>query len=154
MSGHAEIAEVWPRDGRLRLVGALNGHAPRRRALDRLRALTTAAGDWSLQFVLRDDRGRPWRLRYPAPLDGTRFDVSLPVADLAPEDLRVPAYWDVWLSAPDARLRAGRLLDGITGKKEIMVYPGQSVPRADAAVLVRPYYTVKDNLSVEVRPAR
>ncbi|WP_052849970.1 hypothetical protein [Streptomyces avicenniae] len=157
MSGHAEIDEVWPRDGRLRLVGRLHGPPPghaARGALGRLRTRTAEAREWSVQFVLREDRGRPWRLRYPARLDGARFDVTLPVADLAPEALRLPARWDVWLADGSARLRAGRFLDGVTGKKEIMVFPGQSVSRTDTAVLVRPYYTVKDNLSVEVRPKR
>jgi hypothetical protein len=44
-------------------------------------------------------------------------------------------------------LRAGRRLDDIHGKKRIMVFPEQRV----AGIGVRPYYTVKDNLSLECR---
>ncbi|WP_168220630.1 hypothetical protein [Streptomyces sp. RFCAC02] len=152
MRGHAEIAQVWPRDGRLRLVGDLHGHRRAGGLVGRLRA--PAPAGWSLLLILRNDRGRPWRLRCPADLRDTRFDVSLPVTDLAPDGLHVPAYWDVWLSCGEGRLRAGRRLDGVPDKKHVMVFPGQPVPRGRSSVLVRPYYTVNDNLSVEVLPAR
>ncbi|WP_059008753.1 hypothetical protein [Streptomyces specialis] len=141
---HAELDRVWPRDGRVRLVGRLHGRAP-------------AAGEaWELLLTLRDGDGR--RLRYPAPLDGPAFDVSLPVGDLAPRDVALPAYWDAHLAPGPAatapRLRVGRLLDDIRGKKHVMVYPGQTVAADGRTARVRPYYTVRDNLAVEVREVR
>ncbi|ONK15453.1 hypothetical protein [Streptomyces sp. MP131-18] len=146
MRAHAELAQVWPRDGRLRLVGALHGHDP----------VGSAAAPWTLLLVLRDVPEHV--LRYPAPLDGPAFDVSLPAADLAPEGVALPACWDLYFSQEPAsgareRLRVGRVLDDIEGKKKIMVFPGQSVASGDGTALVKPYYTIKDNLSVEVTPA-
>ncbi len=146
MKVHAELAQVWPRDGRLRLVGKLHGHDP----------VASAAAPWTLLLVLRD--GPEHVLRYPAPLDGPAFDVSLPVADLVPEGLVLPACWDLYVSQEPAsaareRLRVGRRLDDVGGKKKIMVFPGQSVAFGNGTATVKPYYTVKDNLSVEVTPA-
>ncbi|MFW6689788.1 sulfotransferase family protein [Streptomyces sp. MAR4 CNX-425] len=141
---HAEIAEVWPRDGAVRLTGSLHGVAD-------------AAGDgpWSLLLVRRDQEDQ--QLRYPAELADGAFDVTVPVADLAPDGLTPPAQWDIHLAAgtggAEVRLRAGRHLDGITGKKNIMVFPGQPARVDGADVEVKPYYTVKDNLSVEILPA-
>ncbi|ARQ72618.1 hypothetical protein [Streptomyces marincola] len=153
MRPHAELARVWPRDGRLRLIGSLHGHDP----------VAGAAAPWALLLVAR--RAPERVLAYPAPLAGAAFDVSLPVADLAPGGIELPAVWDLFLSqevtgrhtgrdgAPQGRLRVGRLLDDIEDKKKIMVFPGQPVATGAGPVLVKPYYTVKDNLSVEVAPA-
>jgi hypothetical protein len=128
---HAEIAEVWPRDGHVRLVGRLHGHP--------------AAGAWELLVVRR---ARPeQKLRYPARLDGDRFDGELPIRDLVADDPAEVEEWDIHLTDGTVELRAGRQLDDIRGKKKIMVYPEQHV----AGLSVRPYYTVKDNLSLECR---
>ncbi|MEO3754082.1 hypothetical protein [Streptomyces sp. B6B3] len=146
MTGHAEIAQVWPRDGRLRLVGHLHG----------AEAEPAGQADWSLLLVLRDDHAL--RLSYPAELEGPGFDVSLPVEDLVPEQASVPAQWDLYMTrASDAkapRLRVGRLLDDIEGKKKIMVFPAQPVTTQKQTVMVRPYYTLHDNLSVECLPQK
>lgn len=139
MSGHAELGEVWPRDGRIRLVGHL--HDPPHPA-------GGPADGWALLLALREDGRR--LLHYPAPLDGERFDVSFPVADLVSGGLRPPATWDAYLAPPggDVRLRVGRLLDDIRDKKRIMVFPAQPTAGATGPTLVRPYYTIKENLSV------
>ncbi|WP_208883961.1 hypothetical protein [Streptomyces armeniacus] len=141
MKPHAEIQQVWPRDGRIRFVGELHGHTP------------AGTGVWQLLLVLRNQGGE--QLRYDAPLDGVRFDASLPVDDLALDGLPA-ATWDLHLSSGpgpgELRLRAGRHLDDIKGKKKIMVYPAQSVTSDEDATVVRPFYTVNDNLSVECVP--
>lgn len=146
MNAHAEIQQVWPRDGRIRFVGELHGHTPD----------ASAAGSWQLLLVLRGTpRGTEQRLRYDAPLDGVRFDVSLPVDDIALDGLPA-ATWDLHLCSGDGpgelRLRAGRHLDGIRDKKTIMVYPAQSVTTDEDGTVVRPFYTVNSNLSVECVP--
>ncbi len=144
--GHAEIAQVWPRDGRLRLVGHLHGEE----------AKSADRADWSLLLVLRGEH--ELRLRYPAELEGPGFDVSLPVEDLVPEGVSVPAQWDLYMTteadSKAPRLRVGRLLDDIEGKKKIMVFPAQPVTSAKQTVTVRPYYTLHDNLSVECLPQK
>lgn len=145
---HAEIAQVWPRDGRLRLIGRLHKASP-------------GKAGWRLLLELRGEEER--HLGYPATLDGPRFDASLPVADLVADGLPVPAQWDLYLTGdreggaaadrPTARkLRLARLLDDIKGKKKIMVFPAQPVAASPRTVLVKPYYTTHDNLSVECLP--
>jgi Sulfotransferase family len=139
-SAHAEISEVWPQDGRIRLVGDIHGHPA-----------DGAGAPWRLLLVLRGDKKR--QRSYASPLEGAHFDVSFPVADLAPAGLAVPARWDIYLATgtgkEEIRLRAGRLLDGVRNKKKIMVFPSQPAASGDDAVLLKPYYTIKDNLSIE-----
>ncbi|MGI3222918.1 hypothetical protein ACRJ4B_01900 [Streptomyces sp. GTA36] len=142
MKPHAEIAEVWPRDGRVRLVGHIHGHP--------------AEGQWRLLLTRRSHAEQ--RLDYPAQVKGDRFEGELPVADLAAatdtaetdigvEDGAGVEEWDIHLTDGEVKLRAGRRLDDIHGKKKIMVFPEQRV----RGIGVRPYYTVKDNLSLECR---
>ncbi|MFJ8937528.1 hypothetical protein ACIRL0_17750 [Streptomyces sp. NPDC102365] len=128
---HAEMAEVWPRDGRIRLVGRIHGRP--------------AEGDWRLLLTRRGHPGRP--LDYPARVKGDRFEGELPVADLVTPDPAEIEEWDIHLTDGESRLRAGRHLDDIHGKKKIMVFPEQRVH----GLRVRPYYTVKDNLSLKCR---
>ncbi|GAB2978300.1 hypothetical protein GCM10023080_049310 [Streptomyces pseudoechinosporeus] len=135
MRPHAEVEEVWPRDGRIRLVGRIHG-----------RAIQSADG-WRLLLVLR---GTDRRLRYDARVKGDRFESELPIADLAGRDVNGTAgveEWDIHLTDGEAELRVGRHLDDIRDKKKIMVFPEQRV----SGLSVRPYYTVKDNLSLECR---
>jgi hypothetical protein len=142
---HAEIAQVWPREGRLRFVGHVHGKRP----------APGEAADWRLLLVLRGDEEKR-RLQYAAPLDGEAFDVSLPVDDLVADGLPVPGQWDLYLTGggtgPATKLRLARLLDDIKGKKKIMLFPAQPVATGAGKALVKPYYTVHDNLSVECMP--
>jgi hypothetical protein len=128
---HAEITEVWPRDGRVRLVGHIHGHP--------------AEGEWRLLLTRRSHAEQ--RLDYPAQVKGDRFEGEFPVADLAAGDTAEAEEWDIHLTDGEAELRAGRRLDDVHGKKKIMVFPEQRVH----GIGVRPYYTVKDNLSLECR---
>jgi len=141
---HAEITEVWPRDGRVRLVGHIHGHP--------------AEGEWRLLLTRRSHAEQ--RLDYPAQVKGDRFEGELPVAELAAATDTAEAElgveigvgvgieeWDIHLTDGEVELRAGRRLDDIHGKKKIMVFPEQRV----RGIGVRPYYTVKDNLSLECR---
>ncbi|GHH81506.1 hypothetical protein [Streptomyces capitiformicae] len=134
MKAHAEIAEVWPRDGRIRLVGRIHGLPAR-----------DTAGSWELVLTRRAHPDR--RLRYAADLKDDRFESELPVADLAAPDYAPVEEWDIHLSDGTVELRAGKHLDDIRGKKKIFVYPEQHVGNLG----VRPYYTIKDNLSLECR---
>ncbi|MFG2028937.1 hypothetical protein [Streptomyces sp. NPDC048825] len=135
MRPHAEVEEVWPRDGRVRLVGRIHGRA------------AGGTDGWRMVLVLR---GTDRRLRYPARVKGDRFESELPVSDLADRDAEADGEveeWDIHLTDGEAELRVGRQLDDIRGKKKIMVFPEQRL----SGWSVRPYYTVKDNLSLECR---
>ncbi|MDX2599590.1 hypothetical protein PV379_33960 [Streptomyces caniscabiei] len=131
MRPHAEIAEVWPRDGHIRLLGRIHG--------------VPAGGTWRLVLTRRAHTGRT--LRYDTAVEGDRFETGLPVGDLAAADYASVEEWDVHLSDGEVELRAGRHLDDVRGKKRIFVYPEQRV----GDLGVRPYYTIKDNLSLECR---
>ncbi|WNE99750.1 sulfotransferase [Streptomyces luomodiensis] len=145
--GHAEVAQVWAREGSIRVAGDIHGAPP-----------GAPPHAWQLALVLR---GHPERRRtYAAPLDGVRFDVTVPLSELAPGEVELPAVWDAYLSGQDddggaVRLRLGRRLDGVADKKKVMVFPAQPLPAGAGTgtdVAARPYYTVKDNLSIECVP--
>lgn len=141
MSSHAEVERVWPRDGHIRITGRLHDHT------------AAGTGTWKLLLVLRGHRAH--RLRYDAATDGDAFDVSVPVDDLALDGL-ARATWDLHLTRTAGKdeelLRIGRHLDDIRGKKKIYVFPAQSVTSDEDGTVVRPFYTVHDNLSVECVP--
>lgn len=137
----AEVTEVWPRDGLIRIVGRLHGAAP---------ADQDPAPHWELAVTLTGSPDR--RLDYPAALNGESFQVSVPVADLAPSGIALPAKWDLHLTSDHdtrrVRLQATRNLHDIEQKKNIVVFPAQSVTSEEDMIQVKPYYTVRDNLSI------
>lgn len=139
MSSHAEVARVWPRDGHVRITGHLHGTD------------ASPAARWEFLLVLREHGDR---LRYGTTVDGDAFDVRVPVDDLALDGLH-RATWDLFLAhgpGEEEVLRIGRHLDDIRGKKKIFVFPQQAVTSDEDGTLVRPFYTINDNLSVECVP--
>ncbi|WAX81609.1 transferase [Streptomyces sp. KMM 9044] len=94
---------------------------------------------------LRSDKGTT--RSFPARTEGSAFSFTAPFGELtggAPGD----QIWDAFLRpATDAPLvRIGRLLDDMADRKAVYVYPALSVGEAAA----RPYYTVDNDLAVEV----
>ncbi|MET7730197.1 hypothetical protein ABZT02_02360 [Streptomyces sp. NPDC005402] len=77
--------------------------------------------------------------------DGRRF--SFTVEDETLE----PGVWDMFVRpAPGApMIRLARLLDDVADRKHVFVYPGATAGN----VVVRPYYTVDNDLSLEVTRA-
>ncbi|WP_328631934.1 hypothetical protein [Streptomyces sp. NBC_00356] len=138
MKPRAEVEEVWPRDGRIGIVGRMVGMSA-----------GAASGAWRLTVTRRSSAGQV--LRYDAELDGERFNCAWDVAALAAYDdgFSGADQWDLHLTDGRRTLRVGRRLDDIRGKKAIYVYPRQAVP--GAGFDVRPYFTVEDNLSLECR---
>lgn len=144
MRAHAEVAQVWTRDGRIRVVGRVHDRS------------ATYEGPWRLLLALRGETRRHHYV--DANIEGAVFDATVPVDALVPGSLSEPVKWDLHLVADTGpkgtRLRVGKHLDDIRGKKKIMVFPAQQVALGNDAVEVRPLYTVKDNLSIECRPIR
>lgn len=143
MSAHAEVERVWPRDGVIRVEGVWHGVKVRRRDA------------WRADLALRTDRGR--ELSYPADTGTAGFAFTVPIEELVtPWLIAAPPdsgqAWDVHLTRiqDGLRLRVGRRLDGIADKREIFVYPLQR-PAADAGLVVRPFYTPKNWLSIRCR---
>ncbi|GGO95279.1 transferase [Wenjunlia tyrosinilytica] len=99
---------------------------------------------------LRGSKGRE-RVETPVTAEGGggggggAFSFTLDLRELA----RAPAVWDlcVRLSHGGSVVRIGRLLDDVPDKKKIFVYPGVRVDALEA----RPYFTLDNDLSVDVR---
>ncbi|POX43209.1 hypothetical protein C3486_01260 [Streptomyces sp. Ru73] len=126
---HAEVAEVWPRDGRIRVIG---------------HAVGAPSGTGTLVVRLRG--AEDTELRLPAEGRDTRFEAAVPLAELAAATPDGERVWDLYL-APDGHdgtLRLGRHLDDVRGKKKIFTYPAQRAAGRE----FEPYYTVQDNLSI------
>ncbi|MFJ4031132.1 transferase [Streptomyces griseoluteus] len=95
---------------------------------------------------LRGRRSREERTLSPSvDADGRGFRFTVDHADLTGVAVR---YWDVHvLPTPDAApVRVGRVLDDVADRKHSFVYAAAP----DGGQLVRPYYTVDNDLSFEV----
>ncbi|MFF1920279.1 hypothetical protein ACFVW8_06840 [Streptomyces sp. NPDC058221] len=86
---------------------------------------------------------------------GRDFSFTVDYKELVPEGGgpgagEAPVIWDVHVrpatGAP--RIRVARLLDDIADRKAVFVYPAAVIGRVSA----RPYYTLDNDLSVEVAP--
>ncbi|MEV0666963.1 hypothetical protein ACIBI3_27285 [Actinomadura luteofluorescens] len=126
---HAEVEEVHPLDGEIKITGWLAYSGPRPGAAARLVA------------VARDGGRETWAAR----LDGTAFDACL---DVQAFTRREPALWDLWLDAGDVHARLAAFLDDAPGKRGTLSYPRQVVASGARRMSVRPYYTLKDGLAV------
>ncbi|WP_282700540.1 transferase [Streptomyces sp. CC219B] len=98
-------------------------------------------------------RGADGAVRHQEPqADGSGRSFSFTV-DFAELTATGSTVWDLSVrthpAGQAAPIRIGRLLDDIADRKEIFVYPSATV----GGVTVRPYYTVDNDLSVEVTAA-
>ncbi|WP_433543672.1 hypothetical protein ACQPZG_00120 (plasmid) [Streptomyces sp. CA-294286] len=161
---HAEVRQVWPRDGRIRVLGTVvTGGVPDAAPADRqwlLRLTSRERSDTVTPPVTRRLTNRfkhivtgtsvptPRRLLFPVTSDGADFEAVVRVRDLAVWDALPQELWDLELVATRGGkkviLRVGGHLDDMPGKKQIVKFPEQSL----AGVAVLPYYTDSDDLSV------
>ncbi|MDT0341564.1 hypothetical protein [Streptomyces litchfieldiae] len=80
--------------------------------------------------------------------DGS-FSFTVRYEDLPSEPVEgEPVFWDVFVrpAAKASRVRVARLLDDVADKKHVFVYPATGI----GPLSFRPYYTVDNDLSVEV----
>ncbi|MFF7339809.1 hypothetical protein ACFZAT_21050 [Streptomyces sp. NPDC008163] len=81
------------------------------------------------------------------------FSFTVDYADLLADVVGgAPVVWDVFVHpcAGAPRVRVGRLLDDVADRKTVFVYPATPL----GGVSVRPYYTLDNDLSVEITPQR
>lgn len=154
---HAEIHEVWPRDGRITIRGEIvSGRADaswtlrlmsrERKRSSKLRALGR------VRALLGSSPRSPGEFTVPVTLEGTSFEAVLPLEPLAQAQPLPRELWDLHLVAPGERaLRLGRHLDDMPGKKHIVTFPQQTVD-APSRISIRPYYTDGDHLSIRCLP--
>ncbi|WP_204052557.1 hypothetical protein [Microbispora siamensis] len=145
-SRHAEVEQVWPRDGRVLVMGRIVGAAP-------------APPPGTTAILTLTNRDRPGLvLSCPATVDGDRFEAAFPVelvvSAVASRRIDGRQVWDLHLTLPGdpEPLRLGRHLDDISDKKKVMTFPAQTGEAPTGAVSVKPYYTVMQNLSLISRP--
>ncbi|GAA0401765.1 hypothetical protein GCM10009530_62040 [Microbispora corallina] len=142
--GHAEVEQVWPRGGRVRLTGFIAG--------------AEAGSAPETATLTLTDRDHPTVvLTCPATLRGGRFETSFGIDLLASasplegDDGR--QVWDLHLKVPGRSepLRLGRHLDDIPNKKKVITFPAQTDDTPMGPISVKPYYTVQSNLSLICR---
>ncbi|MFI9464595.1 hypothetical protein [Streptomyces xiamenensis] len=131
--GHVEAGGLRLADGALTVRARLVGVAPEPGA----RVLLRRRGKGGPQHVVEPRTDAD---------GGIVFTVEL--AGLLEEEPPRAAYWDLfWLPSPTApRIRISRLLDDVAERKRVFVYPHTRV----AGQRVFPYYTVDNDLSIEV----
>jgi hypothetical protein len=142
VSSPIEVEQVWARDGEVEIVATLAGE----------RELRRPEGVLVLRERPEITMARPARRREPG------LSVTYSAEDLARACPDGGGCWDAYLEA-DApggrvRMRMGRHRDDIADKRKVMVYPGQLVPGHEGDVVVRPRYTVSNNVSIDCVPHR
>lgn len=151
-----ELAEVWARDGVIKLVGSLHSSMPS--GCDwRLQVVPRAAPAGAASLLSRVRRRLAARRRrsaqpgpYPVSVSAGRLEAVIPVRDLVPPpDVRLQR-WDLYLVAestggkPPIRLRVGKY-SGVPAPAKRITYPAQRRGQVKA----RPYYTTNDNLAIQ-----
>ncbi|TDD90219.1 hypothetical protein, partial [Actinomadura rubrisoli] len=127
---HAEVEVVHPRDDEIRVGGLLAYSGPR-------------SGEARLVALAREGGGTAVGA---ARIHGTEFHARLPLTSLAA--VRPPVHWDLWLDVADVHARLATLLDDAPGKQGKLAFPSQTVSSGGGELIVRPYYTARDELSV------
>lgn len=151
---HAEAGSLLFADGTLVLSGRLHGALLTATACLEARPRDSAAAP--VRVPVRGEGEERTRRRASAEdaAEGrgaeSRFVAALPLGALPAGQ----TVWDLWLrpSETEKPVRLARILDDIPDKKNIFTYPAQQVPgRGGPAHWVKPYYTVDNDLSIQVR---
>ncbi|MFP3965735.1 hypothetical protein SMC26_25740 [Actinomadura fulvescens] len=153
---------MWPRDGRIRIVGEVVSAEPWAEAPWRLRlssrerrkarpAIWRRALGKVRGLAGRDSGGNPADFTIPIAMDGARFEADIPLSALmCPGPLRWE-HWDLHLVASvngeRRSLRVGKYDDDMPGKKHIVTFPMQTMTKP-FRLSIRPYFTDGDNLSI------
>jgi len=153
---HAELDEVWARDGQIRFVGTLP--APLR---DRswwlrlsLREPVPSSSGW-LRMLHPVQRIRMTIWGTPTPYEVTaddRFETAIPITDLSLPLPVLSAAWDAHLVSAGIELQLGRYC-GVPSKAKAITFPWQRV-EGQWPFKVRPRYTDDDTLVLESRRTR
>ncbi|WP_345564758.1 hypothetical protein [Streptomyces plumbiresistens] len=132
---HAEVGALDLTDRSMTVDARLHGATFQEAAVVRLRR--------------RGSSGTVLTLEPEVAQDGRGFSFTVDHGELAAATGTESGVWNAFVEpAADApAIRIARLLDDVADRKDVYVYPTATV---DGAVL-RPYYTVDNDLSVEVR---
>ncbi|MDQ3889800.1 MAG: hypothetical protein M3312_04515, partial [Actinomycetota bacterium] len=131
----AEVEEVWVRDGSVAVNGVV------------VVAVQAELGDPAMLVARTRDGKR--EASGEATLEAERFSATLALSALASPDAAGDEHWDLYLRLGGAGdLRLGRHLDDIPNKKDVLVYPPETVGEAGARRRVRPFYTRGNKLSI------
>ncbi|MGW1951368.1 transferase [Streptomyces sp. NPDC001920] len=138
-TAHAEVERVDVTDRSMTVRARLHG--------------ATLDDGATVRLRLRGGDGVVRALEPQAASDGRAFSFTVAYGELTAGHGAASRVWDLSVQPrPDAGaagaapIRLGRLLDDMADRKEIFVYPRAAV----AGFAVRPYYTVDNDLSVEV----
>ncbi|MDC0768585.1 transferase [Streptomyces sp. HD] len=136
---HAEVEGIEVTDRSMTVRARLHG--------------TTFAGEAAVRLRLRGGNGVVRTLKPRAASDGRAFSFTVDYGELAADHGTGTRVWDLSVqprpAAEVTAIRIGRLFDDVADRKEIFVHPEALV----GDVVVRPYYTVDNDLSVEVTAA-
>ncbi|MET9443704.1 transferase [Streptomyces sp. NPDC006610] len=133
---HAEAAGVHMGDGAMTVTARLHGAVFGQGAAVRLRRRGGGPDRVVEPRIEEDQRGFSFTADFTGPTAGASDGGCV---------------WDVFVepAAGTPPVRVGRLLDDVADRKNVFVLP--SAPAGD--VVVRPYYTVDNDLAVEAAPA-
>ena len=128
---HAEVTRVEVEDNAIAIEGEVRG------------------GDGDLRLVAVSRRDKTERMA-AVESDGARFRTRLELSELVREG--GTDAWNLQLVRGDERLRLASYADDIFDKASVLVYPHRAAVVGGTARRLRPYYTVRNRLSVRSSP--
>ncbi|MET8825557.1 transferase [Streptomyces sp. NPDC004610] len=140
-AAHAEVDRVRVADAAMTVHGRVFG---------------TGLGAGAAAVLRRRGKGSPVRETAVTAQDTHAFTFTAAYRDLLEASsggTAGPGVWDVFVrpSADAPLVRAARLLDDVADRKKVFVYPSSSpLPDASGDLAARPYYTVDNDLAVEI----
>ncbi|MFF7929715.1 hypothetical protein [Streptomyces sp. NPDC007940] len=128
---HAEVGRVDVTGSALSVTARLHG--------------ASLPGDAEVRLRLRRGEGTVRALKPLVGEDGRSFSFTVDDESLD------TGIWDLFVrpAAGAPMIRLARLLDDVADRKHVFVYPGATAGK----IVVRPYYTVDNDLSLEVKQA-
>jgi len=82
----------------------------------------------------------------------SRFQIELDIETLITSQLLREGVWDLYLIIDEKQYRLSSRADGIKNKQKIIQYPQQLVvTKDDNSVVVKPYYTISNDVSLLIR---
>jgi len=136
---HAEVVRVEVQEDEAILTGTLPA---------------SVAGTSRRAELVARRRADGAQTRASAELTAERFRVRIGLSELL-ASREEDDVWDLDLDVEGAgRLRLGAHHDGIPNKRDVVVFPARRLPVDGVERLVRPYFTIENNLSIRATPVR
>jgi CDP-glycerol glycerophosphotransferase len=139
---HAEVDEIYSEGGQISIHG---------------RIITINKGErisFEDTFIIVKNRTSKAEYSFKVKIDSFHFNYTFDLSSLVKnEDIFSEGLWDLFLQVDGVMYRLVTRLDGIKNKQNRISFPPYKLANKDGEIIViKPYYTLKDELSIMTKP--